>query len=70
MRRIMHMQHVPTHAQALVALRFGRPADELLRDLYITQGRSVVAVAAEIGVTRQTVALWLREFGIRRESAA
>ena len=57
----------PTHAQALVTLRTGRPLPELLHDLYVVQGRSQVDIAAEIGVTRVTLAMWLREFGITRD---
>ncbi|MBA3584098.1 MAG: hypothetical protein H0W36_06140 [Gemmatimonadetes bacterium] len=59
----------PTHAQALVTLRTGREVPDLLRDLYVNQGRSQVAIAAELGVTRVTVAMWLREYGITRDAA-
>lgn len=57
----------PTHAQALVTLRTGREVPDLLRDLYVTQGRSQEAIADELGVTRNTVAMWLREYGITRD---
>jgi len=63
-------QQYPSHAQALVALRHGRSVPELLRDLYVAQGLSQVEVAARLGVTRQSVAMWLREYGIRREKVA
>lgn len=56
----------PTHAQALVQLRTGRPVDEVLRDLYVERGLSQVEVAAELGITRNTVAMWLREFRIEK----
>ena len=62
----------PTHAQQLVALRTGRPVPDLLRDLYVTQGLSQEEIARQLGITRMTVAMWLREFGIAagdRESA-
>jgi predicted transcriptional regulator len=55
-----------THAQALVSLRTGKPVEEVLRDLYLGQGLSQAAIAAELGITRITVAMWLREFGIER----
>jgi transposase len=55
-----------THAQELVTLRTGRDVPDLLRELYVTEGRSQVAIAATLGVSRNTVAMWLREFGIDR----
>ena len=56
-----------THAQELVALRTGRAVPDLLRDLYIEQGLSQADIAVELGLTRVTVAMWLREFGIARD---
>lgn len=53
-----------THAQQLVTLRTGREIPDLLRDLYLSQGLSQEAIAREVGVTRNTVAMWLREYGI------
>jgi hypothetical protein len=53
-----------THAQELVTLRTGKPVDQLLRELYVDRGLSQVEIAGELGVTRVTVAMWLREFGI------
>lgn len=55
-----------THAQELVTLRTGRPVDEALRELYIDDGLSQVAIAERWGISRNTVAMWLREFGIER----
>jgi len=55
-----------THAQALVTLRTGKPVDKVLRDLYLERRLSQVEIAAELGITRSTVAMWLREFGIER----
>jgi predicted transcriptional regulator len=55
-----------THAQALVTLRAGKPVGQVLHELYIEQGRSQAEIAAELGITRVTVAMWLREFGIER----
>jgi predicted transcriptional regulator len=56
-----------THAQALVTLRTGKEPAEILRELYVERGLSQVEVAKELGITRNTVAMWLREFGIDRE---
>jgi DNA-binding transcriptional regulator YiaG len=59
----------PTHAQELVTLRTGKPPEVVLRELYVDRRLSQAEVAAELGITRNTVAMWLREFGIERPSA-
>ena len=59
----------PTHAQALVTLRTGREVPDLLREMYVERGLSQVAIAAELGVSRMTVAMWLREFNVERVPA-
>lgn len=66
---MQEMRNTPnlTHAQALVTLRTGRPVPDLLRELYVDRALSQVSIAAELGVSRITVAMWLREFGISRE---
>jgi len=58
-----------THAQELVALRTGRSVEENLRDLYVKRGLTMAEVAAELGVSRLTIAMWLREFQVERLSA-
>lgn len=59
-----------THAQELVSLRTGREPRELLQELYVTERRSQADIAAELGVSRMTVAMWLREYGIVRAAAS
>lgn len=59
----------PTHAQALVTLRTGKPVEVVLRELYVDRRLSQAEIAAELGITRVTVAMWLREFGVERPSA-
>jgi len=59
-----------THAQALVTLRTGRPVQDVLRELYVERRLSQADIAAELGLSRMTVAMWLREFGITRERVA
>jgi hypothetical protein len=66
MQRMLRNAPNRTHAQELVTLRNGRPVEELLRELYVEQRLSQVAIAAELGITRVTVAMWLREFGLER----
>lgn len=69
------MMHMPrkmrnrTHAQELVTLRTGRDVPELLREMYVRDRKSQGDIAEAIGVTRNTVAMWLREYGIDRPEA-
>jgi plasmid maintenance system antidote protein VapI len=59
-----------THAQELVALRTGRNVGDLLREMHVDRQLSQGAIANELGVSRNTVAMWLREFGITRADPA
>lgn len=64
------MMHMPrkmqnlTHAQQLVTLRTGRDLLGLLREMHVDRGLTQGAIADELGVSRNTVAMWLREYGI------
>jgi transposase len=55
-----------THAQELVELKTGRSVREVLEELYIQRELSQGAIAEELGVSRMTVALWLRQYAIVR----
>lgn len=65
---MQEMSNTPnlTHAQQLIELRTGRVVRDLLREMYVDRGLSQGAIASELGVSRMTVAMWLREFGIVR----
>lgn len=69
MQHEMTTQRVRTHAQELIELRTGRNLPDLLRDMYVTQGKSQEFIAAELGIQRLTVNRWLLEFGIRKDAA-
>lgn len=69
MMRMSRKMQSPTHAQELVRLRTGREPADLLRE-YREQGLSAVAIAKELGVSRNTVSTWLREFGLPTREAA
>jgi transposase len=59
-----------SHAQQLVETREGRDLSELLRDLFVTQRMSRVAIAQRLGVGRDTVARWIDENGIDPQKVA
>ena len=59
-----------SHAQQLVEVREGRELVPLLRDLFITQRMSRVAIAKRLGVSRDTVGRWIDEHGIDPQKAA
>jgi transposase len=42
----------------------GKPMDQILRDLYVTQGMTLEAVGAELGITKGAVSRWLERFAI------
>lgn len=47
-----------------IEAREGRPMDEILRDLYVTQGMTLEAVGAKLGITKGAVSRWLERFDI------
>lgn len=59
----------PTHAQQLITLQKGREVPDLLREMYVERRLSQADIAAELGISRMTVAMWLREYSINRPSA-
>ena len=60
----------PTHAQQLITLRTGREVPDLLREMYVGRSMSQADIAADLGIARMTVAMWLREYGINRDDRA
>lgn len=44
--------------------RFGRPIEELVRDLYEDQGLTLADAAAELGIGESTLSRWLGQLGI------
>lgn len=59
-----------SHAQQLVEAREGRDLTELLRDLFVTQRMTRVAIAKRLGVSRDTVGRWIDENGIDPQKVA
>jgi DNA-binding XRE family transcriptional regulator len=57
----------PTHAQQLVKLQTSREVPDLLRELYVDRRLSQADIAVELGISRMTVAMWLREHSINRD---
>lgn len=54
----------------LVRLRTGREPEDLLRELYVDRRHTQEEVAQALGVGRDTINAWLKEFGISREDRA
>ena len=63
---VMRKEQNLTHAQELVTLRTGRAVADLLREMYVRDGKPQTLIAEELGVSRNTVAMWLRQFAIDR----
>lgn len=58
-----------SHAQQLVEMREGLDLVPLLRDLFVTQRMSRVAIAKRLGVSRETVGRWIDENAIDPQKA-
>jgi transposase len=59
-----------SHAQQLVEIREGRDLPGLLRELFVSQRMSRVAIAKRLGVSRETVGRWIDEHGIDPQKVA
>lgn len=58
-----------SHAQQLVEMREGLDLVPLLRDMFVTQRMSRVAIAKRLGVSRETVGRWIDENSIDPQKA-
>jgi transcriptional regulator with XRE-family HTH domain len=54
----------------LIEAREGRPMDEILRELRITERLTVEEVGRRLGITKGAASRWLERFGIERPRAA
>lgn len=48
----------------LVEARLGRPLEDVIRELYVDQGRMQREVAKTLGIDTGTLSRWMRELGI------
>lgn len=55
-----------TPAKELVRLRTGRDIPDLLRELYVDRRYNLTEIGTALGVSRETVRLWLDEADIKR----
>jgi transposase len=53
-------------AKALLTARTGRDPEEWLRELYVERGYSQREIAAAMGVSRDTIVRWIKEYGLER----
>lgn len=58
-----------TPSRRLVELKTGRSLEDVLRELYVERGYSFVEIGKALEVSRETVRLWVDEFGLVRPSA-
>ncbi len=61
------MRKTPT--RRLVELTTGRDLKDVLQELYVERGYTFVEIGKALGVSRETVRLWVDEFGLVRPSA-
>lgn len=50
--------------------KYKRPIEKLLRDMYNEEGKTLPAMALELGVSRSTVYYWLLRYGFKLERRA
>jgi DNA-directed RNA polymerase sigma subunit (sigma70/sigma32) len=62
------MRNTPT--RKVVQLSTGRDVDELLRELYVDQNRTLEEIGKALGVSRETVRQWILDAGIKRPDRA
>ena len=55
-----------TPAKELVRLRTGRDIPDLLQELYVDRRYNLTEIGNALGISRETVRLWLDEAGIQR----
>lgn len=55
-----------TWAMRMVEDATGQPIEELLRERYIDQGRTLADVAASVGLHEGTLSRWMDDLGIPR----
>ena len=58
-----------SHAQQLVEAREGAELPDLLRELFVSQRMTRVAIAKRLGVGRDTVGRWIDDFDIDPQKA-
>ena len=53
-------------AQRFVQILFGRPAQEVIWDLYYVQELSMVKIAKRVKVSTRTIGTWMQDWGYGR----
>lgn len=56
-----------SHAKDAVRRTTGRDVEVVLREMFVEKRATKLEIARAIGVHRQTVALWLAEYGISED---
>ena len=62
----MSSQTTKTNKMLVVEVRLGEPLEVWLRRRYIVDGRSIKALATDLGVSTATVWHWILFFGLPR----
>jgi hypothetical protein len=53
-----------TQAMLAVEAKYGRPIDDVLKHLYVGEGRSMAGIGWLLGVSPSTIWFWMLKFGI------